>query len=149
MIYIAHRGNINGRIPEKENHPDYIDKSILEGFEVEIDLWFINNKFILGHDEPQYEIKFSLLCNPYIWVHAKDIDAFEIVVNRELKGFWHTNEDFVLTTWKHVWTYPGKTLIDGAIAVLPETVSNYSVRDLKRCSAICSDEVQKFKELLK
>ena len=28
MILISHRGNIDGKIPEKENHPNYIDVTL-------------------------------------------------------------------------------------------------------------------------
>jgi len=31
MILISHRGNINGRIEEAENRPDYIDDTIRLG----------------------------------------------------------------------------------------------------------------------
>ena len=43
MILISHRGNINGKNPEKENHPDYIWVAIQAGYEVEIDVWFKDN----------------------------------------------------------------------------------------------------------
>ena len=38
MKLIAHRGNINGSEPDNENSPEYIDKCIELGFDVEIDL---------------------------------------------------------------------------------------------------------------
>ena len=44
MKLIAHRGNINGPNPEKENHPDYINTAIKSGYDVEVDVWFIDNK---------------------------------------------------------------------------------------------------------
>jgi hypothetical protein len=50
MILISHRGNINGKQPDKENHPLYIFEAIKQGFQVEIDVWFIDGKFKLGHD---------------------------------------------------------------------------------------------------
>jgi hypothetical protein len=50
MILISHRGNINGKQPSKENHPLYIFEAIKQGFQVEIDVWFIDGKFKLGHD---------------------------------------------------------------------------------------------------
>ena len=56
MILISHRGNINGKNTEKENHPDYIDEAITLGSDVEIDLWSIEGVLLLGHDEPQYGI---------------------------------------------------------------------------------------------
>ena len=38
MIYIAHRGNIRGPNPERENSPDYIDEAIQSGYYVEVDV---------------------------------------------------------------------------------------------------------------
>ncbi len=56
MILISHRGNINGRVPNLENSPDFIDAAIEKKYDVEIDLRTHNGKLFLGHDEPQYEI---------------------------------------------------------------------------------------------
>ena len=38
MKLIAHRGNVYGPESDKENSPDYIDKSISMGYDVEIDV---------------------------------------------------------------------------------------------------------------
>ena len=56
MLFISHRGNINGPNHKEENKIDYILNALNEMYEVEVDLWFKNNKFYLGHDEPQFEI---------------------------------------------------------------------------------------------
>ena len=61
MKLISHRGNISGPNPERENHPEYIFEVLQAGYDVEIDVWFVDNKFMLGHDEPQYEFPFELL----------------------------------------------------------------------------------------
>ena len=65
MIYIAHRGNLNG--PNKdENKPEYIKKSISLGFDCEIDIRYINNILYLGHDTPDYKIDLQFLSKPRI-----------------------------------------------------------------------------------
>ena len=56
MIFISHRGNLNGPNHEEENKIDYILNALNKMYEVEVDLWFRNNKFYLGHDEPEYEV---------------------------------------------------------------------------------------------
>ena len=38
MHLISHRGNINGREPDKENSPQYIQKAIALELEVEVDV---------------------------------------------------------------------------------------------------------------
>ena len=34
MILISHRGNLTGKNPERENHPDYIKEALDLGFDV-------------------------------------------------------------------------------------------------------------------
>lgn len=144
MIYISHRGNIEGSEPDYENKPSYIQEAIEKGYDVEIDLWVIKNELMLGHDEPQYKVDRKLLLNPWLWIHAKNPEALELIVEYSLRGFWHTDEDFVLTTKGHIWVYPGKTLLNNSIAVLPEIVS-YTWQELGRCYAICSDDIEYYR----
>ena len=56
MIYISHRGNINGPNKKLENNPNYIKDAIKKGFSVEVDVNFKNNNFYLGHDKGQYKV---------------------------------------------------------------------------------------------
>jgi len=145
MKLIAHRGNINGPNPEKENHPDYINKAIESGYDVEIDVWLINNKWYLGHNNPEYEIKYNFLFNSRFWLHAKNGEVFDKLLkdkNYNFNVFWHTTEDWVLTSKKYIWTYPNKKLFVNSICVLPEL--GYK-DDLKLCYGICSDYVEKHK----
>ena len=52
MILISNRGNVDGVNLEKENTQSYIQQAIDLGYDVEIDVRYINNKFWLGHDSP-------------------------------------------------------------------------------------------------
>ena len=45
MFLISHRGNINGINNKKENDPDYINRAIELGYDVEIDVRTKNNQF--------------------------------------------------------------------------------------------------------
>ena len=65
MILISHRGNINGKDEAKENKPSYIVDAIRKGYNVEVDFWYDNGKFVLGHDEPQYSIPLDFIENYY------------------------------------------------------------------------------------
>jgi len=58
--------------------------------------------------------------------------------------FWHTNEDWVLTSKKIIWTFPNKALFPNSVCVLPE--KGYK-GDIKFCYGICSDEIIKYKNL--
>ena len=49
MKIISHRGNIKGVVSSKENRPSYIDSAIGSGYEVEVDIRYINGVFWLFH----------------------------------------------------------------------------------------------------
>jgi glycerophosphoryl diester phosphodiesterase len=54
MILIAHRGNLNGKQPERENSPEYIKEALEKGYHVEVDVWLKEtNNLFLGHDSPK------------------------------------------------------------------------------------------------
>ncbi len=145
MIYIAHRGNLYGPNPDVENHPDQIELCIKSGFDVEIDVRFVDNKWVLGHDEPQYEVGLWFLKKQGLWVHAKNMDAFVRLVDQiPINSFFHDTDDVVLTTHRWLWVYPGKPLLHRkCIAVMPEKVPDY---DIKHAAGICSDFVANYKD---
>ena len=74
MKYISHRGNLDGRNLKTENSPNQIDTVLSLGYDVEIDLRFLNNKFYLGHDDCQYIIDFNWLLNRKnkLWIHLNN-----------------------------------------------------------------------------
>lgn len=145
MRFIAHRGNLNGPIPERENHPSYIQSAISSGFDVEIDVWYQNEKFILGHDKPDYEVGYQFFYNDRLWVHCKNIEALrKLVTNPLVNAFYHDQDDCVLTSQGFIWTYPRLlTLTDKSIAVMPERVPEW---DLTGIYAVCSDYVSELKK---
>jgi hypothetical protein len=147
MKLISHRGNIDGPQPDRENSPNYINEAIEAGYNVEIDIWFVNNKWYLGHDSPIYEIKYNFLFDSRFWLHAKNGEAFYKLLNDKnyyFNVFWHTNEDWILTSKKHIWTFPNKYLFSNSICVLPEL--GYD-GDIKKCYGICSDFIKNYKNL--
>ena len=72
MILISHRGNINGPNPEMENNPEYIQKALDLGYDVEVDVWGTKyGAWYLGHDGPEYLIDAKFLRQKGLWCHAK------------------------------------------------------------------------------
>jgi hypothetical protein len=143
MILISHRGNINGRIIERENHPTYIDEAIALGYDVEIDIWMIEGVLFLGHDEPQYSITQQWLTDRYLklWIHCKNIEAVEwFDLLDGFHYFWHEEDTVALTSRSIIWAYPGKQPIKNSIAVMPEI--NYD--DVSECKGICSDYIKDY-----
>jgi hypothetical protein len=164
MKLISHRGNINGKNPERENHPDYILEAINAGYDVEIDIWYkTDGNIYLGHDNPQYKIDldheifnlyspngYSLEGNALkLWIHCKNIPAIHYLSeNRNhLNYFFHDLDECTLTSKGYIWTYPGYSLgtlgkPNNSICVLPETVTYEEYN----CYGICSDVIEKYKE---
>ena len=87
MKYIAHRGNLIGPNPNKENHPNYILEALKQGFDVEVDVWYKDNRFALGHDKPQYTVDLKFLTNSSLWCHAKNIDALNMMLSYNVNCF--------------------------------------------------------------
>jgi len=144
FYYISHRGNLNGPNPSRENSPDYILSAINEGFDVEVDVWFIDNKFFLGHDYAKYEVSDKFLDNDNLWIHAKNYDAFFSLLKVSYNNvFWHTTEDYVLTSNRIVWAHQGKPITPESICLMPEM--GY-VGELYSGRGICSDYIKTFRK---
>ncbi len=122
MLKISHRGNTNGPNPEKENSPEYILDAIDKGFDVEIDIWVIDDSVWFGHDAPQYgpiSEKFIEQILDVAWLHCKNLDAINWLKQYypNAKYFWHQNDDYTLTSNGFIWTYPGKAATKNCIVV--------------------------------
>ena len=141
MILISHRGNINGRIEEAANRPDYIENTLRLGYDVEVDVWFLNGKFYLGHDEALYATNKLFLSNPRLWVHCKNVEAILELKHSKVHYFWHENDTITLTSQEFIWAYPGKQPIKNSIAVLPELNND----NIDNCIGICSDYIENYK----
>jgi len=123
MKIIAHRANINGPNKSLENKPEQILYAISQGYDCEIDLWYINNILYLGHDEPQYQIGINFLIEyaDKLWCHCKHMESFESLLQyNQLNCFYHQSDDYILTSKKNIWVYPGKTVPKHGIVVMPE-----------------------------
>lgn len=132
--------------PELENSPSYIQDAIDAGFDVEIDVWYIDDQWFLGHDEPQYKVdnKFLVSRRNKLWCHAKNTDAlFHMIRLGVIHCFYHQSDDVVLTSRNYLWTFPGRQLTKISIAVLPEQ-TDWTMEDLAECSGICSDYISKY-----
>lgn len=149
MKIISHRGNIVGPNPDRENHPDYINKAIYQGYDCELDAWMINDYLWLGHDKPQYKIGLTFLIknSDKLWVHCKNIATFyNLSKYEELNCFMHDQDDVALTTKHFFWSYPRKTvnLTPLSVAVMPERV--YCWENLHQCYGICTDYTEKYQK---
>jgi len=146
MKLISHRGNLEGPNPERENHPDYIIEAIQAGYDVEIDVWFKDGKFYLGHDEPQYLFPYDLLNGYYnkLWIHCKDMDSLSNLNELDSSGqklnyFSHENDLGVLTSKGYIWS---ANVYKRGILVMPEVFNKEPNKDTL---GVCSDYITKYK----
>ena len=146
MILISHRGNLTGPNPTKENSLPYIQEALNKGFDVEIDIWFNDGVFYLGHDAIQYEVTLDWLKERKnnLWIHCKNIEAIEWFNNSKVtyNYFWHQEDTVTLTSKNFIWAYPGKQPINRSIAVMPEIFND----KINLCIGICSDYIQNYKK---
>lgn len=153
MIIIAHRGNLFGE-SEEENKPDFIDKALLMGFDVEIDLWYRKKDFFLGHDYPQYLISNNWLNerNKKLWIHCKNKECLSKMIQTEFHYFWHQKDNYTLTSKNYIWSFPGYEINSKkCIKVLPEKTYkkiNKNLLEIDSYGGICSDYVYKYKDLI-
>jgi len=126
-----------------ENNPLYISLALQAGFDVEVDTWYIDNGFYLGHDEPQYKVSSDFLSKEKIWCHAKNLEAALKLGSMGAHYFWHQTDDITLTSKNYMWTFPGIRLTENSICVMPET-SEYTTEELVGSAGICSDYIDRF-----
>ena len=148
-VLIAHRGNLDGPNPSRENHPDYILEAINQGYMVEIDLRMFNGVPMLGHDEAQYEIddEFLQKYKSFLWVHCKDVAAFDFVQrNPNNNYFWHDKDSYTMTSWNYTWAYPGMGPVGNlCVMVMPEL--HWPIEEFGKFKpfGFCSDYVRQIK----
>lgn len=106
MIHtIAHRGNTKGRVISEENHPQKI-KEVTRDHYAEVDVWFKDNSYWLGHDGPEYQVSLEFLRNVKLFCHAKNIEALHQMLKDDIHCFWHETDYTSMTSKNFVWKYP-------------------------------------------
>ena len=138
MIYISHRGNVDGK-SDMENNPAYIDFAIHIGYDVEVDVWSRKGEWFLGHDEPTHKIDLAWLEDrrSSLWCHAKNPDALKHLCGLNLHAFGHDKDKYICTSFGYVITHPNIKPVKSCVAMLPEQKGH----DVTGCVAVCSDVV--------
>jgi len=141
MHLISHRGNLTGPEVDLENNPTQIQRVLDLGYDCEIDVWYIDGEYLLGHDEPTYRIPEYSLMDPKLWCHAKNLDALQqMLKNDKIHCFWHETDQYTLTSKNFIWTYPGKYASDNCVIVdNSKNPPNYN------CIGVCTDYVELYK----
>lgn len=144
LLYIAHRGNLNGPEPSLENLPEYIEAAISAGYDVEIDVRVLDGWIFLGHDSPDYRVEAKWLQDRYsrLWIHAKNIEAVEWLAQSNMHWFWHKDEAFTITSFGYLWVHPKTRPMENSICVMPEleNITNFS-----HTQGVCSDYIKRIR----
>lgn len=155
MKIIAHRGNVDGSNYSTENHPYQVLYAIFKGFDVEVDVWVIEDSspmIYLGHDKPEYLVdeNFFIHIGKHAWFHCKNLNALNFFNEKmpEMNYFWHENDDYTITSKGYIWANPGKQIGKNFVLVLPENTfeKNKMVASARAVSpyAICTDYAESF-----
>jgi hypothetical protein len=155
MKLIAHRGLVDGPNSLTENSPQQIEWALSAGFDSEIDVWYVDGSWWLGHDQPQYNTNLGFLSDSRLWIHAKNDGAAFALLDltrggHKLNFFWHDKDERTLTSMGFWWTFPKQSLGPLSVAVMPEWHVDPTALKLwtqqQTCFAVCSDFVGKIKE---
>jgi hypothetical protein len=143
---IAHRGLLKGPDSSIENKVECIKRNCMNGIISEIDIWYENGLYKIGHDSPGDEISYDFLYNyrQLLLIHSKNVDTFahfhELRYHKgiDFHYFYHTEEEVVYTSRGYIIPYPGVTVHNGWIHMMPENKKCIG-SIVKRPAMICTD----------
>lgn len=144
-LRIYHRGN-SRRAPAVENDPVRLSTIVAAGGHVEVDVWLHEGVVFVGHDAPATVVDWSWLVDiaSRALIHCKDGATFvglrtwfaERGIEADL--FYHTTEDYALSTGGKIIVYPGQPLFPNCLSMMPESVGREATGE--PCAEICSDK---------
>jgi hypothetical protein len=149
MKLISHRGNIDSIKSNLENNPDYILEAINLGYDAEIDIRLIGNELFLGHDTPDYKVELSWLLNlkDCLWVHTKNFEALEYLIDSDLRIFYHQLEAHtIIHNTKLIWSHNLSEASPKSVIPLL-SLEDINKWEQKKVYGICSDYVKMIEKL--
>lgn len=157
MRIISHRGNLSGPDLSRENFEFALIQSLDSGFDIEFDIWYLADKFWLGHDRPERSFSIDTLIkwsskysNQKLYVHCKNIWAMEKMtyfVISNMIPFFHDVDQCILLKDNTLWVHPnaihGCHSRERSIAVFSSCkTADYDISldvDFKNFYGICTD----------
>jgi hypothetical protein len=155
MKLIAHRGNIDGPNSAYENSVDYLWFALTNGFDVEVDVWHVDDQIWLGHDSPTYKLGhsafMSLLSHRGVWWHAKDYNTLNYMLShgRQIKVFAHEGDRYGLVNGGYIWTADTSMQLDQynrTVWILPTLPPDFVVNEC--VYGLCTDDFTKILEVV-
>lgn len=148
MKLISHRGNLDSINSARENSPHYIIEAITAGYDVEIDVWSVDQELYLGHDEPQYSIKLDWLKDrrDSVWVHAKNFKALDYLVDKDLRVFYHKQEEqSIINNCNLIWSHDLSNISSRSVIPLLALSDILDYLHYVNVYGICSDFIKTIK----
>lgn len=143
MIFISHRGNLNGVIFERENSPAYIDECLDKGFCCEIDLRMKGGIPYLGHDTADYPVSVDWIWKRRhkLWIHVKEYDALIWLMANVSESifFCHESDRYTLVSNGFIWSHDLDNPMTNRCVV--PLLSKKSIESYRQTNpgAVCSD----------
>jgi len=136
MKIIAHRGNLDGPSPSTENKPSTIREAIRHGFDCEIDVWYVDETFYLGHDYPETKVSCAFLefYSEHLWIHCKHLESL-VALKDQFNCFYHDKDIYTLTSRGYIWGNINSPTHPLSVQVMPEKSGVFSMD----CFGICTD----------
>lgn len=160
VLLIAHRGLLDGPDAELENSIASIELARRLDYDVEIDLWYVDKKWYLGHDEPRYHVDVNwlkkinsknYLDSNHLWIHTKNIECLYELRRIRWPGhvFYHEDDSVTVTSTGFIWThFKTDTLTPLSICVLPENTQIWEKINELNVHGICTDYIRKLETKL-
>lgn len=141
MILISNCGNIDGSRPKKENRMDHIFDALNLGYQVKIDVWYEDNQWWLGKNEPKWKTGTTIFNQA--WCQIKNEKALEkFNEHPSYRFFWQNKDKYTLTSNGHIWCNLDVKPLPYSICFLSKNPKNINT---KNCYGICSDYIENYK----
>lgn len=142
-IIISHLGNIDGRVPERENTLPYIKEALAAGWHVCIDVWYTNGNFVLPTTHGWQPVPPSLLSNYRVWARTHDPETIDALCTIKAHCVIATESPVALTSEQFIWSLPPTPLVSRAIAVFPELAEPGWLEQYEP-AGLCSNEPARY-----
>lgn len=145
MIVISHRGNLTGP-SSKENTleawKEFCELKITKNVVTycELDLWYHNGTYWLGHDQPVQGIDSGLLWDMAIVWHCKNFAACKhLSWQSEGHFFFHEDDPYTITSKGWVWAAPGQQVNESTVIVCKDLESTIKTVREGKAMGVCTD----------
>jgi glycerophosphoryl diester phosphodiesterase len=146
MIFISHRGNLNGVNSDKENTIPYIEECLSQGFDCEVDIRMRDDGVpCLGHDSPDHPVTEQWIRKnaEWLWIHVKDYDSLMWLMEYcpDCRYFCHESDRYTLISNGMIWSHDLSNRMNSRCVIPLLSKESVDAYGQKGFGAVCSDFV--------